>query len=632
MPRTTAAAIDPAYIGARITLSEAIDLMTNNEQEHQFGKYILQGELGRGGFATVYKAHDTVLRRDVALKLLHPQLLTDPAFVTRFENDARATAQLDHPRIATIYELGHHDGRMFMAIQLLSGGSLADRIKTQGRLTFSEAARVVDDIAQALDYAHAAGFTHRDVKPSNILLNRRGDAILTDFGLVKAAESSVIARTTMGGLIGTPAYIAPEIWEGLSEGAGADVYALGCVLFEILTGELLFTGTTPPAVMLKHFQPHRYPDHWPDDTPAAIEAVLERALARDPAARYASAGALAADLRAMAQRIADPLVEPYAALEAALAAHEWNHAATLAQEITARDAGYRNIRALADQAAAGQRQAALARQVAQWRDTALAAERNGQPDAAHAAARQWLERAPADAEAQALLQRLEAEQTRQVVREHTDTGDSQAASQNEQHAPSDQEGAQARSDQDTLVTPNFRSFIALTTIGLALGFVVAQFTGQSWHLATPVSSALGATIGAFIIALALQRVVFLGARGFVVIVAGWAVSAAISGWLDNAHINSYINAMIAGAIGGLATISAVQAKVSLRDNQILLVSAGWALGFMVGVLIAANIGSQIGSGSNAVDLALAALGGAIAGAIGSAVMAWQIARARRQAR
>ncbi len=380
--------------------------MTKSEQELRLGKYTVQGELGRGGFAVVHMAHDTVLRRDVALKLLHPQLLTDPAFVMRFENDARATAQLDHPRIATIYELGHHEGRMFMAIQLLSGGSLADRIKAHGRLAFAEAVRVVEDIAQALDYAHAAGFVHRDVKPSNILFNRHGDAILTDFGLVKAAESSVIARTTMGGLIGTPAYMAPEIWEGKSDGPGADIYALGCVLFEMLSGELLFTGATPPAVMLAHFQPHRYPDHWPDDTPAAIEAVLERALARDPAARYASAGALAADLRALAVRTADPLIEPYAALEAALAAHEWDHATILAQEIVTRDAGYRNIRALTDQAATGQRQTALARQVAQWRDTALAAERSGQVDAARAAARQWLELAPGDAEAQALLERL----------------------------------------------------------------------------------------------------------------------------------------------------------------------------------------------------------------------------------
>src|SRR6266508_2583374 len=373
--------------------------MTKPEQELRLGKYTIQGELGRGGFATVYQAHDTVLRRDVALKLLHPPLLTDPAFVTRFENDARATAQLDHPRIATIYELGHHDGRLFMAIQLLSGGTLADRIRAHGRLAFSEAVHIVDDIAQALDYAHAAGFTHRDVKPSNILFNRRGDAILTDFGLVKAAESSVIARTTMGGLIGTPAYMAPEIWEGQSDRPGADVYALGCVLFEMLSGELLFTGATPPAVMLAHCQPHRYPDPWPDDTPPAIEAVLERALARDPAARYASAGVLAADLRALAARSADPLAEPYAALEAALAAQEWDHAATLAQEIAAHDAAYRNTRALAEQAAAGQRHAA------------------------RTAAREWLALEPGSSEALGVLRRLDSAGSQTIAPQPTFAGD-----------------------------------------------------------------------------------------------------------------------------------------------------------------------------------------------------------------
>jgi hypothetical protein len=248
-------------------------------------------------------------------------------------------------------------------------------------------------------------------------------------------------------------------------------------------------------------------------------------------------------------------------------------------------------------------------------------------------ARQWLEPAPGDADAQMLLPRLDetAERAGRAVREHTDTGDGQATSQKERQAPSDQEAAQPAFDQDTLVTPNTRSLIALTTIGVALGFVVAAYTGQSWHLATPINSALGATIAALIMALALRRIVYLGVRGYVTIVAGWAVPAAISGWLDEAYINSYVAAMIAGAIGGLATISAVQARVSLRNNQILLVSAGWAVGFLVGTLIAINIGSQIGSVSNPVGLALAALGGAIAGAIGSAVMARQIGRARRQA-
>jgi hypothetical protein len=231
------------------------------------------------------------------------------------------------------------------------------------------------------------------------------------------------------------------------------------------------------------------------------------------------------------------------------------------------------------------------------------------------------------------VQRLEAaEQGRQAVQERADAGNGQAASQNEQHAPSDQEAAPPAPNQDALVMPHTGSLVALSTIGLALGFAVAALTGESWHFATPVSSALGGTIAGFFIALALQRMVSPGSQGYVAIVAGWAISAAIDGWLTDAHMNLYIAVMISGAIGGLATISAVQAKVSLRENQILLVSVGWAVGFLVGVLIVANIASQISDHTYAIDLLLVALGGAIAGAIGSAVMAWQIARARRQAR
>ncbi len=270
--------------------------MTNSEPQRQLGKYTIVRELGRGGFATVYLAQDTVLRRAVALKVLHPPLLTDPAFVSRFESEARAIAQFEHPQIATIYELGHYDGRLCIAMPLMAGGSLAERIQQHGPLAFADAARVAREVADALDYAHAAGFVHRDVKPSNILFNARGAAVLADFGLVKAAEGSVIARTTMGGLLGTPAYMAPEVWEGQGDTAQTDVYALGCVLYEMLTGAVLFRGDTPPAVMLRHFQPRSYPEQWPAGTPPGIAQLLDRALAREPAERFGSAGALAAEL------------------------------------------------------------------------------------------------------------------------------------------------------------------------------------------------------------------------------------------------------------------------------------------------------------------------------------------------
>jgi len=148
--------------------------MIADQTQQALGKYAILRELGRGGFATVYLAQDTGLRRSVALKILHPQLMADPAFVARFENDARATAQLDHPQIVAIHDLGQVAGRLYIALQLMPGGTLAERIRERGPLPFAEALRVVDEIAGALDHAHAAGFVHRDVKPTNILFNARG--------------------------------------------------------------------------------------------------------------------------------------------------------------------------------------------------------------------------------------------------------------------------------------------------------------------------------------------------------------------------------------------------------------------------------------------------------------------------
>jgi hypothetical protein len=380
--------------------------MSNLQKEQTLGKYTIVNELGRGGFATVYLARDSVLRRSVALKVLHPVLLTDPAFVSRFESEARAIAQFDHPHIATIYELGHYEGRLCIAIQLLPGGTLADRIRDRGPLSFAETVRAIGHVAEALDHAHAAGFTHRDIKPSNILFNARDDAVLTDFGLVKAAEGSVIARSTMGSLLGTPPYMAPEVWEGKGDSPRTDVYALGCVLFEMITGELLFRGETPPAVMLTHFQAHKYPEQWPDGTPNNIAVLLERALAREPADRYASAGALATDLRALAERPADPFAESYQALRAALAARQWARAEELARQIGAQEPNYRDLRELARQAAEGKAQEEQERSIAQWREQALVAEREGRIAEAQDAAQRWLAAAPADAQAQALAQRL----------------------------------------------------------------------------------------------------------------------------------------------------------------------------------------------------------------------------------
>jgi len=268
--------------------------------EHsQLGKYRIIRELGRGGFATVYEAEDTQLTRRVALKILHPALMTDPKLVRLFTIDARTAASFDHPHIATIYEYGQEQSRLFIAQQFLSGGTLAERIATRGPLPFTEVVRITAEIASALDEAHARGLIHRDVKPANILFNVRDQAVLTDFGLVRTMEQSVIARSNAGGMVGTPAYLAPEIWEGQPGGPATDIYALGCVLFEMLTGHMLFDGPTAPAVMNAHFRPRRFPDTWPDGVPDGVLTVLVQALNLQAKERFTSAGAVAKALLAL---------------------------------------------------------------------------------------------------------------------------------------------------------------------------------------------------------------------------------------------------------------------------------------------------------------------------------------------
>ncbi|MGH2542948.1 MAG: serine/threonine-protein kinase, partial [Ardenticatenaceae bacterium] len=231
---------------------------------------------------------------------------------------------------------------------------------------------------------------------------------LADFGLVKAVERSVIARSTVGGVIGTPAYIAPEVWEGKEATPRTDVYALGCVLFEMVVGEPFFKGESSPVVMLAHFQPRHYPEQWPEGVPPEIEPLLERALARDPGSRYDSAREFAQDVQALVAHSTERFAGPYQALQAALAAQQWSEAQQLAQEIIAQDPAYRDVRLLARQANEGQARAERAQWAARWREQALAAAEAGQLDVAHVAIQRWLDMAPGDAEATALLEQLAA--------------------------------------------------------------------------------------------------------------------------------------------------------------------------------------------------------------------------------
>jgi WD40 repeat protein/serine/threonine protein kinase len=266
----------------------------------KLGKYEILGEIGRGGFAVVYRARDTELERIVALKVLHPQLTVDPKFVERFKREARTVAGIDHPHIATIYEVGEAGGQLYIAMALARGPSLAERIREQGALDWEEALDIIEQVSSALDYAHERGLVHRDIKPSNILLDPERGALLGDFGLSKTIESSGCSLTASSGVLGTPAYVAPEIWAGERPTPASDIYALGCVLYEALTGDILF-GVDPPLLVMK-----RHDKGAPLDEGKVGEgfaAILFRALEKSPDVRYHQAGDFAAALRIESERV-----------------------------------------------------------------------------------------------------------------------------------------------------------------------------------------------------------------------------------------------------------------------------------------------------------------------------------------
>jgi hypothetical protein len=258
----------------------------------QFGKYQILEELGAGGFATVFKALDMTLDREVALKILHPPLLADRRFVQNFRQEAKTLAALRHPQIITIYEVGEVEGRLFIAMELAYGLSLTQSIAKRGRIAWDEMLAVLKPVCEALDYAHGRKVVHRDLKPANLLIDMQRGALLTDFGFARLMAENSASMTMSGGIIGTPGYIAPEVWENNAADTPVDIYALGCIVYEMLTGDVLFKGQTPIQAMRAHDRGPQLPAVWPKDVPAGVTIVLSKALARDPDDRYTSAGTL----------------------------------------------------------------------------------------------------------------------------------------------------------------------------------------------------------------------------------------------------------------------------------------------------------------------------------------------------
>src|ERR1700712_5322794 len=247
--------------------------------------YRVTGVAGRGGMGGVYRAEQLDLQRPVALKLIATPLARDEAFRERFVRESRAAAAIDHPNVIPVYSAGEDDGRLYLAMRFVDGEDLRTTIHRDGPMQPERAASVIAQVANALDAAHARGLIHRDIKPANVLLDR-DHAYLTDFGLTKRLTGET-TMTGSGRWVGTLGYIAPEQIRGEGVDARADVYALGCLLFYILTGVAPYRRDSDEATLYAHLN-----DAAPDaralmpDVPPALAAVVERALEKDPDDRF----------------------------------------------------------------------------------------------------------------------------------------------------------------------------------------------------------------------------------------------------------------------------------------------------------------------------------------------------------
>ena len=267
------------------------------------GRYEILEEIGQGGFAIVYRARDRQLDRQVALKELKPIRLADPSLVKDFRQEARNIARLDHPNVVTVYDIYEAEHRQFIVMQLVDGSSLEERLARQGHLSWSETVEIMSALAAGLDYAHSQNILHRDLKPANILLNSNHGPMLSDFGLAKLIGQADASLTAGRGVVGTSHYIAPEVWDGQGATRQSDIYALGCILYEMLIGQKLFPGETPSAVMMAHFSELSLPHTWPEDVPSGVADVLATALAQKPADRYATAGEMTQAFAALTTKV-----------------------------------------------------------------------------------------------------------------------------------------------------------------------------------------------------------------------------------------------------------------------------------------------------------------------------------------
>ncbi len=260
------------------------------------GRYNVLRRIGSGGMASVYLAHDPLLSREVAIKVprLEGDGESDEETLERFQAELRAIGRLNHPNIVTIYDGGQEDGMPYLVMEPVHGESLAQLIRREAPLPADRAVEIGRQVAEALAYAHSVGIVHRDVKPQNVLVDGTGRVKVTDFGIAKSSE---VTRTLTGTLIGTPSFMAPEVLGGEAVTPAADIYALGVVLYQMLTGRVPFEAENPIAAAVRSQREDPRPPSELQPVPEWLDAVVLRALARDPAERYRRAAELAQDLR-----------------------------------------------------------------------------------------------------------------------------------------------------------------------------------------------------------------------------------------------------------------------------------------------------------------------------------------------
>lgn len=272
--------------------------MSNREQVVLNDRYELQRRVGRGGMAEVFLARDRLLDRPVAIKILFPEFATDPSFVARFKREAQAAANLNHPNIVGVYDWGKERGTYYIVMEYVDGRTVSEMIRSDGPLPAAQAARIAADVAAALGFAHQKGVVHRDVKPGNIILTRGGEVKVADFGIARAMTSSAEENLTQtGSVMGTATYFSPEQAQGKPVDPRSDLYSLGVVLYEMVSGKPPFTADSPVAIAYKHVQEPLPPlRNRVRDVPADYEAITTKALAKIPDDRYPDGKAMRADL------------------------------------------------------------------------------------------------------------------------------------------------------------------------------------------------------------------------------------------------------------------------------------------------------------------------------------------------